>query len=169
MTVALRRVVVVGASLAGLRAAEALRAEGFDGELTLVGAEEHPPYNRPPLSKELLAGDAQRDEVHLQGTGELAATWRLGVRATGLDMDTRSVALDDGTELGFDGLVIATGSDARAAAGRRRRPTMSSCCARSTTACACAQRWPAPRASPSSGAGSSAARWRRPRASWAAR
>ena len=78
MTAALRRVVVVGASLAGLRAAEALRAEGFDGELTLVGAEEHPPYNRPPLSKELLAGDAQRDEVHLQGTAELAATWRLG-------------------------------------------------------------------------------------------
>jgi NADPH-dependent 2,4-dienoyl-CoA reductase/sulfur reductase-like enzyme len=113
MSLGLRRVVVVGASLAGLRAAEALRSEGYDGALTIVGAEPHLPYNRPPLSKELLAGTIGREEVHLQGTAELAAEWRLGVAATGLDMAARAVALDDGSRVAFDGLVIATGSHAR--------------------------------------------------------
>jgi 3-phenylpropionate/trans-cinnamate dioxygenase ferredoxin reductase subunit len=113
MTLAPRRVAVVGASLAGLRAAEALRAEGFDGALTIVGAEPHRPYNRPPLSKELLAGTVGHDEVHLQATGEIDADWRLGVAATGLDLDAREVELADGARIPFDGLVIATGSDAR--------------------------------------------------------
>ena len=92
------RVVVVGASLAGLRAAEGLRAEGFDGELVVVGDEVHAPYNRPPLSKELLAGDVERDEIELQAVGDLRAEWRLGVAATGLDLAARRVALDDGSE-----------------------------------------------------------------------
>jgi 3-phenylpropionate/trans-cinnamate dioxygenase ferredoxin reductase subunit len=113
MTAALRRVVVVGASLAGLRAAEALRSEGYDGAMEIVGAEPHLPYNRPPLSKELLAGTMRREEVHLQGTAELAAEWRLGVAATALDVTARTVALDDGSRVAFDGLVIATGSRAR--------------------------------------------------------
>lgn len=106
----LRRVVVVGASLAGLRAAERLRAEGFDGWLTIVGDEPHRPYDRPPLSKDLLAGEAEVDEVALGGRAELEADWLLGRRATALDPRTRAVVLDNGRRLPYDGLVVATGS-----------------------------------------------------------
>ena len=108
----LRRVAVVGASLAGLRAAEALRREGFDGELTLVGAERHRPYNRPPLSKQLLAGTMEPERTEFRT--QLEAEWRLGVAATGLDLERRVVALAGGPDLPFDGLVIATGASARA-------------------------------------------------------
>ncbi len=109
----MKRIVVVGASLAGLRAAEALRGEGFDGELVIVGDERHPPYNRPPLSKELLAGEVDEGDVVLRSAGDLAAEWRLGTTATRLDLTARRVALDDGGEVRFDGLVIATGAAAR--------------------------------------------------------
>ena len=108
----LRRVAVVGASLAGLRAAEALRREGFDGELTLVGAERHRPYNRPPLSKQLLAGTLEPERTEFRT--QVDVEWRLGVAATGLDLERRAVALADGCELEFDGLVIATGASATA-------------------------------------------------------
>ncbi len=108
----LRRVAVVGASLAGLRAAEALRREGFDGELTLVGAERHRPYNRPPLSKQLLAGTMEPERTEFRT--EVDVAWRLGVAATALDLGRRVVALDDGDELAFDGIVIATGASAAA-------------------------------------------------------
>jgi 3-phenylpropionate/trans-cinnamate dioxygenase ferredoxin reductase subunit len=108
-----QRVVVVGASLAGVRAAEALRAGGFDGDLTIVGAEPHPPYDRPPLSKQVLAGTRTPDDARLDVRDDLGATWRLGVRATGLDLDARALSLDDGEALRFDGVVLATGAAPR--------------------------------------------------------
>lgn len=112
-------VVIVGASMGGLRAAEQLRARGFGGDLTLIGAEVHMPYNRPPLSKDVLAQhcdeldstlDSWHREVAFRPRRITAdATWRLGRAVTGSDLSTRTVTLDDGTVLGFDGLVIATG------------------------------------------------------------
>jgi 3-phenylpropionate/trans-cinnamate dioxygenase ferredoxin reductase subunit len=103
-------VVVVGASLAGLRAAERLRAEGYDGQLTIVGAEPHRPYDRPPLSKRLLAGEVDVDTVALGTRTSPEADWLLGRRATALDPGGRAVVLDDGRRLSYDGLVVATGS-----------------------------------------------------------
>lgn len=107
------RVLIVGASLAGLRAAETLRAEGFDGPLTILGAEPHLPYDRPPLSKELLAGTRAADEIALHMAPDLGADWVLGEAAVGLDLDRRAVRTAAGRDLAFDGLVIATGSAPR--------------------------------------------------------
>ncbi len=106
---------MVGASLAGLRAAESLRAQGHEGRVVVVGAERHLPYDRPPLSKGLLAGTIEPDAIGLRRAPyeELDAEWRLGTRATGLDLAARAVALDDGSTLAFDGLVIATGAAPR--------------------------------------------------------
>lgn len=106
------RVVVVGASLAGLRAAEGVREHGHDGALLVVGAEPHPPYTRPPLSKQLLAGAMEREKVDLKWQ-ELDAEWRLGTEAAGLDPDRRRVLLAGGEELPYDGLVVATGARPR--------------------------------------------------------
>jgi 3-phenylpropionate/trans-cinnamate dioxygenase ferredoxin reductase subunit len=105
-------VVVVGVSAAGLTAAETLRREGFDGRLTLVDAEWRPPYDRPPLSKQILSGAWELERTHLRPPEDLQALdadWRLGVAATGLDAATRTVRLADGTEVSGDGLVLATG------------------------------------------------------------
>lgn len=110
----MRTIVIVGASLAGLRAAEALRAQGFDGELTIVGEEPHAPYNRPPLSKGLLTGADTPASCALAEAVDTGATWMLGRRATRLDLGSRHVVLDGGQRLPFDGLVIATGSRPRA-------------------------------------------------------
>src|SRR3954447_1512569 len=99
------RVVVVGASLAGLRAAEAVREQGHEGALVVVGDEPHPPYTRPPLSKQLLAGAWEREKVDLRWE-EVDAEWRLGTEATGLDPERRRVVLAGGEELAYDGLVI---------------------------------------------------------------
>jgi len=113
-------VVVVGASLAGLRAAEEIRHEGHAGPVVVVGEELHAPYDRPPLSKQVLSGkwDAERIRHHTPDAHDaLDLEFRLGRRATGLDVASRVVALDDGTELGFDGLVIATGAATRPLAG----------------------------------------------------
>jgi 3-phenylpropionate/trans-cinnamate dioxygenase ferredoxin reductase component len=111
---ALERVVIVGASLAGLRAAEELRTQGYGGALTMVGDEPHRPYDRPPLSKQVLAGDAPPQSTELVtavGTvDDLDLEWRLGQSATGLDLHERSVRLGGGERLAFDGLVIATGA-----------------------------------------------------------
>jgi NADPH-dependent 2,4-dienoyl-CoA reductase/sulfur reductase-like enzyme len=113
------RVVVVGASLAGVRAAETLRAEGFTGPVTVVGAEAHRPYDRPPLSKQVLTGEWDAERVALKAgvDGALDVDWRLGVPATGLDLSARHVTLADGDRIGFDGLVIATGARARGLPG----------------------------------------------------
>ena len=109
----LGRVVIVGASLAGLRSAEALRRKGFTGELILVGDEVHPPYDRPPLSKEFTAKAMSAESLHLRQNPTLEATWQLGVPATSLDGAAHVVTLGDGAELGYDGLVIATGATPR--------------------------------------------------------
>ncbi|MCN9242261.1 FAD-dependent oxidoreductase [Streptomyces sp. RY43-2] len=107
------RIVIVGASLAGLRAAETLRAEGFAGSLTLIGDEPYEPYDRPPLSKAVLLGKASPHHTELPRRREIDATWRLGVAATGLDTAAKRVRLADGDEVAYDRLLIATGVRAR--------------------------------------------------------
>lgn len=108
----MRRIVVVGNGIAGLTACDSLRSAGFDGELTVVGAERHQPYSRPALSKALLHGDDAL-QAHQLPEPTHEATELLGVSATGLDADARLVRLDGGGELPYDGLVIASGSRAR--------------------------------------------------------
>ncbi|MFI1497017.1 NAD(P)/FAD-dependent oxidoreductase [Streptomyces platensis] len=107
------RIVIVGASLTGLRAAEKLREEGFTGSLTLVGEEPQPPYDRPPLSKQVLLGKVPAGHTGLPQRRELDAQWKLGVRAAGLDPIEKRVLLADGAEVPFDRLLIATGTRAR--------------------------------------------------------
>ncbi|MGW3952651.1 NAD(P)/FAD-dependent oxidoreductase [Streptomyces sp. NPDC004752] len=103
-------VVVAGASMAGLRAAEQLRAVGWTGPITLVGDEPHMPYNRPPLSKEVLAGKASFESLAFRPRAGVAdVRWRLGTRVVAADLDRRVVDLDDGETLPYDGLVVATG------------------------------------------------------------
>jgi NADPH-dependent 2,4-dienoyl-CoA reductase/sulfur reductase-like enzyme len=111
----LERIVVVGASLAGLRCVEALRGSGYGGALVLIGAEKHPPFDRPPLSTEILQGkwDVERLALRRAPLEDLGLDLRLGRRATSLDLRGRAVALDDGTRERFDALVIATGASAR--------------------------------------------------------
>ena len=112
----MERLVVGGASLAGLRAAEALRRGGFTGTLTLVGAEEHLPYDRPPLSKQILAGDWEVDRAWLRRPDDydaLGLDLRLGRRATDLDLADREVVLHGGDRLPFDGAILATGAAPR--------------------------------------------------------
>jgi NADPH-dependent 2,4-dienoyl-CoA reductase/sulfur reductase-like enzyme/ferredoxin len=107
------RIVIVGASMTGLRAAERLREEGFTGSLTLVGEEPHEPYDRPPLSKQVLAGSVPLNDTSLPRRRDLDARWRLGVAATGLDLAAKQLHLADGSRIGFDKLLIATGLRAR--------------------------------------------------------
>jgi NADPH-dependent 2,4-dienoyl-CoA reductase/sulfur reductase-like enzyme len=107
------RIVIVGASLAGLRAAEALRDEGFTGPLTLIGDEVHEPYDRPPLSKQVLKGWVLAGNTKLPRMREINADWRLGVAATGLDRANRQVLLANGDKVPYDRLLIATGTRAR--------------------------------------------------------
>jgi 3-phenylpropionate/trans-cinnamate dioxygenase ferredoxin reductase subunit len=108
-------VVVVGASLAGLRALQALRRAGFAGHVTVIGEESEAPYDRPPLSKEVLSGkwDAARTRLLRPEDEGLEVEWRLGRRAERLDLAARQVALAGGESVSFDGLVIATGAFAR--------------------------------------------------------
>ncbi|HEY4421108.1 MAG TPA: FAD-dependent oxidoreductase [Pseudonocardia sp.] len=107
------RIVIVGASLAGLRAAAALRHEGFTGSLTLIGDEPHEPYDRPPLSKQVLGGWVPAAHTGLPRRDEVDAEWRLGVPATQLDLAGQQVHLADGEGVGFDRLLITTGVRAR--------------------------------------------------------
>ena len=109
-------VIVVGAGLAGWRFVEALRREGFDGAVTLVGDETDPPYDRPPLSKNVLVGKWELDKTVLASEERIAAanvTMRLGVSATGLDVASTTVHLGDGSTIRGTHVVIATGTRAR--------------------------------------------------------
>src|SRR5262249_55447297 len=107
------RIVIVGASLAGLTAAATLRREGFTGSLTMIGQEPYPAYDRPPLSKQVLEGWIAADRTRLPFSGEMDARWLLGVSATGLDPAGKRVMLDDGRTVAYDRLLIATGTRAR--------------------------------------------------------
>ncbi|MFI6475675.1 NAD(P)/FAD-dependent oxidoreductase [Streptomyces sp. NPDC050516] len=107
------RIVVVGASLAGLRAAETIRDKGFTGSLTMIGDEPYEPYDRPPLSKGVLLGKSRAERTALPRRRAIDAEWRLGVPAVGLDMAARRVKLADGDEVPYDRLLIATGVRAR--------------------------------------------------------
>lgn len=110
------RALVVGASVAGVAAAVGLREAGFSGEVVLIGDEPHPPYDRPPLSKQLLRGSSGPEEIGLPAAArldELGIELRRGDAATGLDLEARELQLAGGERLGFDGLIVATGSVAR--------------------------------------------------------
>lgn len=119
------RIVIVGASLAGARAAHSVRAAGHDGPLTLIGAEPHLPYDRPPLSKEFLTGDNDPSSLALDPDGaydELDVEVMLSTHAVGLDLAARTVAVapaagGNAETVPFDGLVIATGAAARSLGG----------------------------------------------------
>jgi len=110
------RIVIVGGGQAGGWAARTLRASGHAGAIALVADEAHPPYERPPLSKAVLAGSAAPERTHLFASDVLASLgldWQRGRRATAIDRARRVVRLDDGAALPFDRLLIATGGRAR--------------------------------------------------------
>jgi len=113
---AVEDIVIAGGGLAGATAARTLRAEGFTDPVTIVGAESHHPYLRPPLSKEYLLGKAAEDAVPVVPAGwysENDVGLRLGARVTGIRPDTRTVELDDGTSLAYGSLLLATGATPR--------------------------------------------------------
>ena len=119
----MNRIVIVGASLAGTRAAQHLRRLGHEGELLLVGAESHLPYDRPPLSKSMLTQDLPAEEVTFQDTaafGESDIELRLGTPASALNTTTRSITLGD-EEISFNRLIIATGAAPRWLPGSKGR------------------------------------------------
>ncbi|MER6972102.1 NAD(P)/FAD-dependent oxidoreductase [Nocardioides sp. NPDC057767] len=110
------RIVVVGASAAGLSVVEGLRRGGYEGSLTLIGDESHLPYDRPPLSKQLLSGEWSPERLALRSTEAIDALdldLRLGSAAVALDAEAREVTLVDGDRIGYDALVVATGTRAR--------------------------------------------------------
>ncbi|WP_020670514.1 NAD(P)/FAD-dependent oxidoreductase [Amycolatopsis nigrescens] len=116
----MKTIAIVGTSLAGLSSARALRAQGFDGRLVLIGEEPHRPYDRPPLSKDFLLGRMTAEELELGDAAdllELNAQWYLGKRAVRLDMAAGAVTLSDGTEIDCDGVLVATGASPRTLAG----------------------------------------------------
>jgi NADPH-dependent 2,4-dienoyl-CoA reductase/sulfur reductase-like enzyme len=105
---------IVGASLAGLSAARAARAQGFTGRLVIIGDEEHRPYDRPPLSKDFLLGSITAEDLSLETeTDDLDAEWLLGTRAVSLDASSKTISLANGQVVQADGIVIATGARAR--------------------------------------------------------
>lgn len=108
-------VAIVGMSLAGLRAAETVRHEGFSGRIVAVSSEPHLPYDRPPCSKQLLTGEWEPEQATLrrQGFDDLELDWRLEREAVALDLADRELELHDGERIRFDGLVVATGARPR--------------------------------------------------------
>jgi 3-phenylpropionate/trans-cinnamate dioxygenase ferredoxin reductase subunit len=111
-----KSIAVVGANLAGGRAAEALRAEGFDGRIHLIGAESYPPYERPPLSKAMLTGEAGFESTYLRSLDsweDLGVELTLGHRVTSIDDTEMSVELDDGRRLDADAVLLCTGGRPR--------------------------------------------------------
>jgi NADPH-dependent 2,4-dienoyl-CoA reductase/sulfur reductase-like enzyme len=120
-------VVVVGASLAGLRAAEEVRHEGHTGPVIIVGDEIHAPYDRPPLSKQVLSGKWEVARIHHHAPDALdtlGLEFRLGRRATRLDQEERMLWTDDGESLHYDGLIVATGATARTLPGTESQPAV---------------------------------------------
>ena len=112
----MQNIAIVGASLAGTRAAETLRAGGFTGTITMIGNENHKPYDRPPLSKNFLAGEWDTERVALRKPDALDALnvmWKLGSAAVSLDTDLNCVTLASGDIVHYDGLIIATGGTVR--------------------------------------------------------
>jgi len=110
------RIVIIGAGQAGAQAIATLRAEGFEGSLTLIGDEAYPPYQRPPLSKAYLAGDFARERLFLKPDAFYAETGcelRLSLVATAIDRPRKTVGLSDGTKLSYDRLLLATGARVR--------------------------------------------------------
>src|SRR6201985_1274918 len=108
--------VIAGASLAGAKAAETLRDEGFDGDIVLIGSELERPYDRPPLSKGYLLGNDQRDSFYVHAIGwyvEHAVDLREGVTVTAIDRGTGTVATSDGAQVSYDKLLLATGASPR--------------------------------------------------------
>src|SRR4051794_22625416 len=114
--VAEETIVIVGAALAGAKAAETLRTDGFEGRVVLIGTEEDRPYERPPLSKDYLRGEAGRDVIYVHEPGfyaEQRIELRLGRTATSLDTSLKQVVLDDGEQLRYDRLLLTTGAEPR--------------------------------------------------------
>lgn len=109
----MRRIVIVGASLAGHHTASTLRRLGYDGAITIIGQEPHAPYDRYPLSKGFLTGQTTRAQLDLNPIGP-EVDWRLGQTATALDLVQRRLTVDGRAQVQFDGLVIATGVRPRA-------------------------------------------------------
>lgn len=108
--------VIIGTGIAGVSAAAAMRSAGHDGPITMVGDEPELPYRRPPVSKEIVRGDRDADQIRIKKADWYVAQGielRTGVRATALDVDARSVQLDDGSALSYDQLLLATGGRAR--------------------------------------------------------
>src|SRR5687768_5846843 len=104
---------IVGAGMAGAKAALTLREDGFDGSVVLVGAEAHPPYERPPLSKDYLRGESAAADAHVEpeaGYAERGIELLAGVAALSLDVGARRLALADGAVVDYDALLIATGA-----------------------------------------------------------
>jgi NADPH-dependent 2,4-dienoyl-CoA reductase/sulfur reductase-like enzyme len=136
-------VAVVGASLAGLSAARALRGLGYDGRVVLIGDEPHRPYDRPPLSKDFLQGTSSLADIGLEGPDDAALDldWRLATVAVGLDPHGRSVLLADGSEVRADGVVIATGARAPASSSPRAPAPAPSPAGRSRPERTCSARW----------------------------
>jgi 3-phenylpropionate/trans-cinnamate dioxygenase ferredoxin reductase subunit len=111
-----QRVVIVGAGLAGARTAEALREQGYGGEIVLLGAEPDPPYDRPPLSKDYLQGKTDRGAVFLQPHGwydQRRVQLRTSSTVTAIDPAAHEITVAGGARLGYDKLVLATGSTPR--------------------------------------------------------
>jgi len=118
-------VTIVGASLAGIRCAETLRREGFSGTITLIGEEKHVPYDRPPLSKQVLNGSWELEKVILADSDKLKdlnITTRFGARAASLDAQSRRVTLADDSTVDADAVVIATGAALRRLPGTESLP-----------------------------------------------
>jgi phthalate 3,4-dioxygenase ferredoxin reductase component len=112
----LDRIAIVGASVAGVSAARALRAEGYQGDIVLLGREPEWPYDKPPLSKEILSGEWEEARAILltpEQAEELSLDVRLGVTAQALDVAEREVALSDGTSVAYSACIIATGASPR--------------------------------------------------------
>src|SRR6266851_9825175 len=112
-----QRIVIIGASLAGARAAAGLREEGFDGDVQLIGDEGQPPYNRPPLSKGYLRGQERFEDQLVNPvaySAEHDIELRLGTRATRIDPSRKVVELEGGEQIGYDRLLVATGGRNRA-------------------------------------------------------